>query len=82
MITRMNNPATTENLFEEADGSNEEQERLIQVLERIETRLDALEAIEEEPPVKPVKRLVALETEGDGAIGDTHEAFMSTLRGF
>lgn len=89
-VDLVNNPATTENLFEGQGVQTEAKEFLEEFREGMTTmdRLcESLKAIiESKPPPKPPQRLVAFEAKGAGengeAIGDDHEAFLSTLKGY
>lgn len=100
-VDLVNNPATSKNLFEGADMADTAvveaetadatpgfEEKVLDTLDKITSRMDALEAkpvLESED--KPVKRLTALETrdveEGEAPkIGNTHDDFLDALRGF
>lgn len=101
-VDLVNNPATTKNLFEGtdmtetaiADPEPDDQkpgfeDKVLGFMDKLSTRLDALEAkpVVEGEEKKPVKRLIALEDkaveEGEAPkIGNTHEDFLDALRGY
>ena len=87
-VDLVNRPATTTNLFEQ---ENEEtmtfQDEMREFMATIQSHIESQVAVTESKPAeKPIKRLVALEAkpggEGNGTIGDDHDSFLSTLRGF
>lgn len=90
-VDLVDDPATTTNLFEEEEMSKEFQDAVMTKLEALSAKVDKIEAQAVTEEIKPLapkdKRLSALEklTPVEGApapIGNTHENFLETLRGF
>jgi hypothetical protein len=80
-VDLVDRPGTTQNLFEEEDDDKDEfQAAVLEALDQLSERLDKAEA-----KPKPPARLTALEDRGEEnepEIGNSHEDFLNTIRGF
>jgi hypothetical protein len=79
-VDLVDKPGTTKNLFEEEEEEDTFQTTVLEALSDLSERLDKAE--QATPPPKRLTQLENREGEGEAPIGNSHDSFLDTIRGY